>query len=178
MHKNKLMIVLVIPLAVMIAVMVGCAGKKQPSAEKPAPSTERKQEPAPTPKVQEPPKRVEEKQTVPSDIRFDTVYFDFDKSNIRSDQRSTMNRNAQLLDQYKTIRIQIEGHCDERGTNEYNLALGERRAESVKQYLVDYGISSSRITTISYGEERPVDSRHNESAWAKNRRSEFVITAK
>ncbi len=178
MHKSRLTIVSFIALAVMIAALAGCGSKKKETPPpQPAPRQER-QQPAPTPRVQEPPRRTQERDTVPANLRLETVYFDFDKSNIRSDQRSAMNRNAELLDKYETVRIQIEGHCDERGTNEYNLALGERRAETAKQYLVDYGISSSRITTISYGEERPVDPRHNETAWAKNRRCEFVITAK
>ena len=73
------------------------------------------------------------------------------------------------------VTVTIEGHCDERGTNEYNLALGDRRAESAKRFLTDLGISATRLTTVSYGEERPVDPRHNEEAWAKNRRAHFVI---
>ena len=87
-----------------------------------------------------------------------------------------MNRNARLLNDNKTVKIRLEGNCDERGTNEYNMALGDRRANSVRQFLMDYGISDSRITTISFGEERPIDPGHNEDAWAKNRRCDFKIT--
>ena len=76
---------------------------------------------------------------------------------------------------HQDVTVTIQGHCDERGTNEYNLALGDRRADSTKTFLVDLGISASRLTTVSYGEERPVDPRHNEEAWAKNRRAHFVI---
>ena len=82
------------------------------------------------------------------------------------------------MSKYNTVRIRIEGHCDERGTEEYNMALGQRRADSVERYLTDYGISSSRITTVSYGEMRLVDSEHNEAAWSKNRRGEIIITNK
>jgi len=178
MIKGKRTIILTLGLAIAISGLTGCAGKKKPPQEQQ--TVERKPEPrpAPPPKIQEPPRTPEVRETVPANLRFDTIYFDFDKSDIRSDQRSTLNRNAELLSKYKTVRIQIEGHCDERGTNEYNLALGQRRADSAKQYLVEYGISSSRISTVSYGEERPVATGHNESAWAKNRRCEFVITAK
>lgn len=104
------------------------------------------------------------------------VHFDFDKSNIRPDQEPTLQRKLEVLRQYPNIRLQIEGHCDERGSNEYNLALGQRRAESVKRYLTSYGLDANRFATISYGEERPVDRRSHEEAWAKNRRAEFVIT--
>ena len=106
------------------------------------------------------------------------MYFDFDKSNIRDDQRGTINNNAQLLSKYQTVRILIEGNCDERGTNEYNQALGQRRADSARQYLIEYGIATNRISTVSYGEERPVDKGHDETAWAKNRRAESVITGR
>ena len=89
-----------------------------------------------------------------------------------------LKENAELLKKYPKVKIQIEGHCDERGTNEYNLALGERRANSTKNYLVSLGISPDRISTISYGEEKPLDPGHNEEAWAKNRRAHTIITAK
>jgi len=179
MHKPKLTIVLALGFALTLTTITGCAGKKKPpEQQRTIERAPQQQRPAPTPRIQEPPRKVEEKVTVPASLRFETIYFDFDKSNIRSDQRTAINRNAELMSKYNTIRIRIEGHCDERGTNEYNLALGERRAESAKRYLVDFGISSSKITTISYGEERPVDSGHNETAWAKNRRCEFIITSR
>jgi peptidoglycan-associated lipoprotein len=106
------------------------------------------------------------------------VYFDFDKSDVREDQRDALQRNAEWLKKYPTIRFRIEGHCDERGTREYNLALGERRANSAKEYLASLGIDSSRMETVSYGKERPFDPGHDESAWAKNRRAHFLVTAK
>jgi peptidoglycan-associated lipoprotein len=106
------------------------------------------------------------------------VYFDFDKYDIRLADAAILKENAALLKKYTNIKIQIEGHCDERGTNEYNLALGERRANSTKNYLMSLGVSPERISTISYGEERPIDPRHDEEGWAKNRRAHTIITSK
>jgi peptidoglycan-associated lipoprotein len=106
------------------------------------------------------------------------IHFDFDRYNIRPEDASILKENAALLKKYSNIKIQIEGHCDERGTVEYNLALGERRANSAKNYLVSLGVSQARISTISYGKEKPLDPGHNEAAWAKNRRAHTVVTAK
>jgi len=104
------------------------------------------------------------------------IYFDFDKYDLRTDARTTLDRKASFLNQNSSVRVQVEGHCDERGTNEYNLALGERRANAAKQYLTTAGISAGRLSTISYGEERPLDPGHTEAAWARNRRAHFVVT--
>lgn len=101
------------------------------------------------------------------------VYFDFDSSAVRADQISVLQSNAALLKQAPNAYIQVAGHCDERGTQEYNLALGERRALAVREYLVKLGISGDRIVTISYGEESPAQMGSNEAAWAMNRRAEF-----
>lgn len=106
------------------------------------------------------------------------IHFDFDKYDIRPEDAEILKENASLLMRYPRVEIQIEGHCDERGTNEYNLALGERRANAARNYLVSLGITADRIATISYGEERPVDPGHHEEAWAKNRRDHFVILSK
>lgn len=103
------------------------------------------------------------------------VYFDFDKSNIRSDQQDRMIANAEFIKEYPVVTIRIEGNCDERGTNEYNMALGERRAMSAKKYLINLGIADDRLQTISYGEERPLNHGHDELAWSQNRRDDFVI---
>jgi peptidoglycan-associated lipoprotein len=104
-----------------------------------------------------------------------TVYFAFDKYDLSSDAQAVLRRQAQWLNTYGNTTITVEGHCDERGTREYNLALGERRANSVKNYLVALGVSASRIQTISYGKERPAVLGSNEAAWAKNRRAVTVI---
>ena len=106
------------------------------------------------------------------------IHFDFDKYDIRPADAAILKGNADLLKKYHNVKIQIEGHCDERGTVEYNLALGERRANSTRNYLVSIGVSPERVSTISYGKERPLDPAHNEEAWAKNRRAHTIITAK
>ena len=103
------------------------------------------------------------------------IHFDFDKYNIRQDDRQILSRNAAYLSKNKNVKIVIEGNCDERGTAEYNMALGERRADEAKQYLVNLGIDGKRITTISYGSEKPLDPGHDEDAWAKNRRDHFAV---
>jgi peptidoglycan-associated lipoprotein len=106
------------------------------------------------------------------------IHFDFDKYDIRPGDTEILKENGTLLKKYSNVKIQIEGHCDERGTVEYNLALGERRANSTKKYLTSLGISPDRISTISYGKERPADPGHNEEAWAKNRRAHTIILSK
>lgn len=107
-----------------------------------------------------------------------TVYFDFDSFNLRSDARNALKSNGEWMKNNSSARIQIEGHCDEKGTNEYNMALGDRRANSAKSFLVKMGVSASRIDTISYGEERPSDPGHDESAWSRNRRAAFILLSK
>ena len=113
-------------------------------------------------------------------IRFEAepVYFDFDKSFIRSEYRPVLREKAGFLKDNPNVRTRIEGNCDERGSNEYNLALGERRAENAKNFLLSLGISPDRIETISYGEERPLAVGHSEDSWAQNRRDDFVIMKK
>ncbi|RJP75646.1 MAG: peptidoglycan-associated lipoprotein Pal [Candidatus Zixiibacteriota bacterium] len=103
------------------------------------------------------------------------VYFDYDKSNLRPDARDASTTNAGILQQYPDWRVLIEGHCDERGTEEYNLALGERRANTVRDFYVNYGLDQGRFNTISYGESRPAAPGHDEQAWAQNRRAVTVI---
>jgi peptidoglycan-associated lipoprotein len=103
------------------------------------------------------------------------VFFAFDKSDLTAESRDTLANDAKLLKAASGVKIVVEGHCDERGTNEYNLGLGERRANAVKNYLVSLGISASRIKTISYGEEKPFAMGHNEDAWKQNRRAHFSL---
>ena len=104
----------------------------------------------------------------------DMIFFDFDRSDLRPEARTTLQQKSEILRQYPDIRVRIEGNADERGTVEYNLALGERRADAARTYLIDLGIDPDRLTTISYGEERPLDEGHNEAAWQQNRRDEFI----
>ena len=105
------------------------------------------------------------------------VHFDFDKYDLRQDAIRTLGDDASVMKQYAQFKVRIEGHCDERGTVEYNLALGEKRARAARDYLVSLGTPAHRLSIISYGKERPLDSGHNEEAWGANRRDEFVFLA-
>jgi len=107
----------------------------------------------------------------------DTVHFAYDKYDIQDEDRAILQRQAAWLGKYPQIRVTVEGHCDERGTREYNLALGARRANAVKEYLVSLGVSAGRLDTISYGKERPMCTASNEDCWAQNRRGVTTITA-
>lgn len=107
-----------------------------------------------------------------------TVYFDFNSSALTGAAKETLNENATWLKVSDRVTIEVEGHCDERGGVQYNLALGEKRAARVKDYLVSLGVAADRVTTVSYGKDRPVAYGHDEQAWSKNRRANFVITAK
>ncbi|MCX7918634.1 MAG: peptidoglycan-associated lipoprotein Pal [bacterium] len=134
---------------------------EKPEPPPPAPPTEEEVKLPPPPA---PPKAIE---LLP-------VYFAFDKSDLTPEAIATLNKNVAVLKANPDLKVVVEGHCDERGTVEYNMALGERRAKAVRDYYISAGIDKSRIRIISYGEERPIDPGHNEEAWAKNRRSETV----
>ena len=155
--------------------LVGCA-KEEP----PPPMAETPPRPAapppPPPSPPPPPPGPSISQQAFQEFQNQDINFDFDKYDLRTDARTILDRKASFLNQNSSVRVQIEGHTDDRGTNEYNLALGERRANAAKQYLTTAGISAGRLSTISYGEERPLDPAQNEAAWAKNRRDHFVIT--
>lgn len=112
----------------------------------------------------------------PLSAAFEDIHFEFDRYNILPRDEATLGRIARWLDENERVDVLIEGHCDERGTNEYNMALGEQRALAARRYLVGLGIAAERLTTISYGEERPLDPRSTEDAWARNRRAHFVIS--
>jgi len=105
------------------------------------------------------------------------IHFDLDKSNVRSEDAGVLDQKVAILQANPDLRIRIGGHCDERGSDEYNLALGNRRAQAAKQYLVSHGIDASRIETQSWGEEKPLVDGHDESAWSQNRRAEFEVTS-
>jgi peptidoglycan-associated lipoprotein len=145
---------------------VGCQKKavSQAKAPAPAPAPEPEAAPAPAPK---PPAEW--------NISQNNIYFEFDKSRLTPMAQDTLMRHAAWLRENPDATVTIEGHADERGTNEYNLALGDRRADSAKDFLVDLGIPASRLTTISYGEERPLCMDQTEECWAKNRRGHFVV---
>ncbi|MCD6327080.1 peptidoglycan-associated lipoprotein Pal [bacterium] len=112
-----------------------------------------------------------------SSLQSPDIRFDFDQANLKPKSREVLNKIAFSMFDYPELTLVIEGHCDERGSNEYNLALGERRARAAKDYLIQMGVEPHRIDAISFGEEKPLDTRHNVAAWAKNRRDTFVITA-
>jgi peptidoglycan-associated lipoprotein len=154
---------------------VGCA-KEEPPPPTVEPPPRPAAPPPPPPSPPPPPPGPSISQQAFQEFQNQDIYFDFDKYDLRTDARATLDRKASFLNQNSSVRVQIEGHCDERGTEEYNLALGERRANAAKQYLTTAGISAGRLSTISYGKERPLDPGHNEAAWAKNRRDHFVIT--
>lgn len=107
----------------------------------------------------------------------DRVYFDLNGYNVRGDAEPVLAAQARWLERYPAVQVRIEGNCDERGTQEYNMALGARRADSVRSFLVAHGVAPARITTISYGKERPTDLGHDESAWAKNRNAHTALTS-
>jgi len=107
-----------------------------------------------------------------------TINFEYDSFSLTSSAKSTLQGNINIMKATLNARIEIEGHCDERGSIQYNIALGEKRANSVRSYLVDRGISGDRLSIISFGEEKPIDDGHNDTAWSKNRRANFVIVAK
>jgi peptidoglycan-associated lipoprotein len=143
--------------------LVGCASK-QPT---PAPDTGSEWTEAPEPE------RPAAEPVRTTEVELETIYFDFDRYDIRADARPVLRTNAAVIAD-ASGKVTIEGHCDERGSAEYNLALGERRANAVKRYLVDLGVSSSKLRTVSFGEERPAVQGHDESAWRYNRRADFV----
>ena len=169
----KRLALLLLMMGVMPLIMGGsCGGPPPPVEEPPVIDTQPTPVDTPTPPPEEP---KEPPKKILKESQLKTVYFDTDKSNLRSDAKMDLDLNYQLLMEHPDVIIQIEGHCDERNTTEYNQALGDRRASSARDYLVGLGVAPARVQTISYGEERPVDPRHNEEAWQKNRRCEFRI---
>ena len=106
----------------------------------------------------------------------DTVHFGYDQYNVEENDKAILGRQAQWLARYPSVRVSVEGHADERGTREYNLALGARRANAVKEYLVSQGVSAARVETVSYGKERPICTESNEACWTQNRRGVTVVT--
>ncbi|MBU8934804.1 MAG: peptidoglycan-associated lipoprotein Pal, partial [candidate division Zixibacteria bacterium] len=141
--------------------------KVETPPEAPAPPPPQAPQPPPPPP---PPATIEESQFV-------TVYFDFDKFNLHSEAKAALDANYNLLMEFPSAIAKIEGHCDERGTVEYNLSLGEKRAKAAKDYLVGLGIAPARLSFISYGKERPANPGSNEAAWDKNRRCEFRVVS-
>jgi peptidoglycan-associated lipoprotein len=169
----------VVAALLLIAVLAGCA--KRPAATTPVPPapTTTTNNPAPPPEpvpTPPPPVPVPENTggaTIPAG-QLKIVYFGYDSFTLDESARAALDQNARVLREHSGATVSLDGHCDERGTVEYNQALGEKRAEAVQQYLADAGIPSARLRVISYGKERPADEGHDESSWAKNRRVEFT----
>ncbi len=160
---------------VALMAIAGCGGKKATTAPPPTEPTGG----TTTPQVEDMP-ATDTGGTTPSDqldiSSMVDAFFDFDSYALSSEAKGTLEQNAKVLKAAPVGNVTIEGHCDERGTKAYNLALGEKRANAAKEYLVALGVSASRLNTVSYGKERPFDDGHNESAWAKNRRAHFVAS--
>ena len=182
-------------LLILVLVLVGACGPKQPKlGPQPTPPPTAAPAAVAPPAPPAPPQRVEESVPVPpisedgisnrtlEDLNRNSplqpAYFGLDSSELDDAARAVVASNAAVLKKYPTWMVTIEGHCDERGTAEYNLALGELRAVAVKTYLVSLGVSPDRLRTVSYGKEFPFDAAHTETAWSKNRRGHFVITSK
>jgi peptidoglycan-associated lipoprotein len=174
----RILLTLTIVAAVALLMTTDCAKKPKPEVEPTGVPEEEVAPPEKTiaPEKPETPESPEQQPDVEEiSLQLKDVYFDYDDDALRNDAKETLARNGKVLQDNSWVNIVVEGNCDERGTVEYNLALGERRALSAKRYLVSYGIEPSRISIISYGKERPVDPRHTEEAWAKNRRDHFVV---
>lgn len=190
-RKTQVMFVL----AVVLAVGVGACKKKPPVARPmPPPATAATNPPPPAPPA--PPRPIAEPVVVPPlpmaedtigsrsldelnrDSPLKPLFFELDSADVSQAGQLVLQENAATLKKYPAWQVTIEGHCDERGTAEYNLALGERRAVAAKAYLVSLGLPADKVRTVSYGKEFPFDAGHDDAAWSKNRRAHFVITAK
>ncbi|MBW7996757.1 MAG: OmpA family protein [Candidatus Glassbacteria bacterium] len=167
---------LVLPLAaIFLSMAIGCHKKEAPPPPPPPPPVvEKKPEVKVDSSAIKARMHAEALARAKSEVNQGTIYFDYDKSAIRDEYRSVLYGVVEKMKEFSEIRITISGHCDERGTAAYNLALGERRANAAKKFIMDAGISGSRIDTKSWGEEKPAMEGHNEAAWSKNRRDEFM----
>jgi peptidoglycan-associated lipoprotein len=160
----------ILSLAVVAGIATGCAKKAAEAPPTPPPAPPQAETP-PTPPPTPPPPAPEPERV---SLEFQAAFFDFDSYSLRDDARAALDNDARMLRDNMSAAVTIEGHCDERGTVEYNQALGERRAQAARDYLVSAGISAGRIHIISYGKERPFADGHDESAWQQNRRAHFV----
>ena|SRR5438477_3447730 len=180
-------------LAVAASLATGCGGKKRPPAVSTAPPSEPsgRSQPTEVPPPGEPGPDVRSlgaesargEDFTPSNAEtgeggpLEDIHFEYDSANLTDQARSVLEKHALWLQSHRGAKVMVEGHCDERGTVEYNLALGEKRARAARDYLASLGVPASRLRIISFGKERPVDPGHNEDAWAKNRRDEFIFLA-
>ncbi len=181
----KKLIVFTLAIVLVFSFAVSC--KKKPKEVPPPPPQTQEQpkvEKVEAPVVQEPQLTEEELflqkslDQINSEKPLGTIYFDYDRAVIRDDARTILDGNAAWMKKFKSVKVQVQGHCDERGTEEYNLALGEKRAKAAQDYLLSTGISSNRIQIISYGKSQPINPGHDEAAWQMNRRAQFLIIEK
>jgi peptidoglycan-associated lipoprotein len=182
----------ILALVLSLAVAAACAKKPPPPAPAPPPPppaatvTPPPPPPPPPPPAPPPPRPLTEEEIfarktleqLNSEKPLDDVYFDLDRSDIREEGKSVLQKDADWMKRWTSTQVTVEGHCDSRGSAEYNLGLGSRRATAVKDYLVSLGVAANRITTVSKGKEQPFCADENESCWQQNRRGHFVITAK
>jgi len=176
----------VLLLALVATMALACGGNPPPAPPPPPPPAPTPPPPAPTPTPTPTPKPLSEydklqRLSVDEMDRqglFAEIHFDYDKSDVREVDKATLQRNAENLKKFDFMMVTIEGHCDERGTVEYNLALGERRAKAAQDYLVSLGVPAERLKTVSYGKEVPVCTESSESCWTRNRRGHLTITGK
>ncbi len=192
----KRLILTLLPLACATLVAAGCAKQElvkkddqlaaTPAAGKaaqelPRPAQTVPQTPAAQPAAAQQAKAIAETPATGAGMNqtaLERIYFSFDSNALSDEARSTLKKNADLLKKNKALTVRIEGNCDERGSDEYNLALGEKRAIAARQYLLTLGASADRLSVISYGKEKPADTGHTEAAWAKNRRDDFIVTSR
>jgi len=174
----------VLALSIVALMSVGCAKKQTVKSEgTETPTAASAPAPIAEEPMKEPPPPITVAPAMPPGVavteekisQFDDVRFDFDKSEVREEGRKACAVVADYLKKHPQAKMQIEGHCDDRGTAEYNMALGERRATAVMTYLVSLGVPKAALSTVSFGKEKPLDPAHNEEAWAKNRRAHFVL---
>jgi peptidoglycan-associated lipoprotein len=178
---------LIYSLAIVLVFSFAVACKKKPKEVPPPPPQTQEQPPVErveAPVVQEPQLSEEELllqkslDQINREQPLGTVYFDYDRAVVRDDARATLEGNASWMKKFRTVKVLVEGHCDERGTEEYNLALGEKRAKAAQDYMLSLGIGSDRIKIISYGKSQPTNPGHDEGAWQMNRRAQFLIIEK
>jgi peptidoglycan-associated lipoprotein len=182
----KKTVLVVVALAAATA-FTACAKKAPPAPPPPPPVAPEAPPPAPPPPPKAEPAPVLDEyarlkamsaEEIEKSGLLKEVYFDFDKADIRESDRGALSQNADALKRFDFLRVTVEGHCDERGTVEYNLALGERRAKAAYDYLVSLGVPADRLKTVSYGKEVPVCTQSNEDCWQRNRRAHFTVTGK
>lgn len=180
----KKILILSLSCLLVLSFLVSCRKKVEetpppPPQVKEQPKVEKVEKPAAPPRLTE--EEIFQKKSLEelnAEKPVQLIFFDFDKYNIREDAKSVLQNNASYLKKWTSVKVLIEGHCDERGTEQYNLALGEKRAKSTYDFFVSLGISPDRLKTISYGKSQPLDTASNEIAWQKNRRAQFTIIEK